>query len=67
VFYAISQRGDIVTVTGTGRQLEWDNGWGYWQLPFKQWLRGSALGRPVTTAQAAGASVPSTSHVPAHD
>jgi lipoprotein-anchoring transpeptidase ErfK/SrfK len=66
-FYAISQRGDIVTVTGTGRQLEWDNGWGYWQLPFKQWLRGSALGRPVTTAQAAGASVPSTSHVPAHD
>jgi lipoprotein-anchoring transpeptidase ErfK/SrfK len=66
-FYRISQRGDIVTVTGTDRQLEWDNGYGYWQLPFKQWLQGSALGRPVTTAQAAGASAPSTSHAPAHD
>jgi lipoprotein-anchoring transpeptidase ErfK/SrfK len=66
-FYSISQRGDIVTVTGTDRELEWNNGYGYWQLPFKQWLQGSALGRPVATAQAAGASASSTSHLPAHD
>jgi lipoprotein-anchoring transpeptidase ErfK/SrfK len=66
-FYGISQPGDIVTVTGTGRELEWNNGWGYWQLPFKQWLQGSVRKRPVTTTQAAGASAPSTSHVPAHD
>jgi lipoprotein-anchoring transpeptidase ErfK/SrfK len=66
-FYGISQPGDIVAVTGTGRELEWNNGYGYWQLPWKQWLQGSTRRRPVTTAQAAGASAPSTSHVPAHD
>jgi lipoprotein-anchoring transpeptidase ErfK/SrfK len=48
-FYGISQRGDIVIVTGTDRELEWNNGYGYWQLPWKQWLRGSALKQPVTT------------------
>ena len=32
-FYGISQRGDIVTVTGTDRELEWNNDYGYWQLP----------------------------------
>jgi lipoprotein-anchoring transpeptidase ErfK/SrfK len=48
-FYGISQRGDIVTVTGTDRELEWNNGYGYWQTPFKQWVRGSALKQPVQT------------------
>jgi lipoprotein-anchoring transpeptidase ErfK/SrfK len=42
-FFGISQRGDIVKVTGTDRTLPWDNGWGYWQLPFDQWKNGSAL------------------------
>jgi lipoprotein-anchoring transpeptidase ErfK/SrfK len=51
-FYGVSQRGDIVTVTGTDRQLEWDNGWGYWQLSWQQWLQGSALKNPVTTTKA---------------
>jgi lipoprotein-anchoring transpeptidase ErfK/SrfK len=66
-FYGISQRGDIVTVTGTDRQLEWDNGYGYWQLPWKQWLQGSALERPVTTAQAQApaAAARSASRLPA--
>jgi lipoprotein-anchoring transpeptidase ErfK/SrfK len=58
-FYGISQRGDIVTVTGTDRQLEWNNGYGYWQLPWKQWLKGSAGKRPVRTAQTPSTSVPS--------
>ncbi|WP_131762357.1 L,D-transpeptidase, partial [Actinomadura fibrosa] len=51
-FYAGSLRGDVVTVTGTDRALEWTNGWGYWQLPWSSWLAGSALRRPVVTVPA---------------
>lgn len=54
-FYGISQRGDIVTVTGTDRELEWNNGYGYWQMPWKQWVKGSALKQPVQTTHAATA------------
>ncbi|WP_336210811.1 L,D-transpeptidase [Nonomuraea sp. LPB2021202275-12-8] len=42
-FYANSLRGDPVTITGTTRELEWHNGWGYWQLPWEKWRSGSAL------------------------
>ncbi|MEV4218761.1 Ig-like domain-containing protein [Nonomuraea sp. NPDC049725] len=42
-FYDTFQRGDIVDITGTDRQLEWNNGWGYWQMSFTQWKKGSAL------------------------
>ncbi|NBE97515.1 hypothetical protein FE391_29965 [Nonomuraea sp. KC401] len=42
-FYDTVQRGDIVDVKGTDRELEWNNGWGYWQLSFSQWKKGSAL------------------------
>lgn len=42
-FYTHNQRGDIVSITGTNRQLEWNNGWGYWQMSFKEWKKGSAL------------------------
>jgi lipoprotein-anchoring transpeptidase ErfK/SrfK len=42
-FYDTVQRGDVVIVTGTDRELEWNNGWGYWQMSFKQWKKGSAL------------------------
>ncbi|MGV9303922.1 Ig-like domain-containing protein [Nonomuraea sp. NPDC003727] len=45
-FYETSLRGDPVTITGTSRELEWYNGWGYWQLPWEAWVEGSALGRP---------------------
>jgi lipoprotein-anchoring transpeptidase ErfK/SrfK len=48
-FYNLSQRGDIVTVVGTDRELEWNNGWGFWQSSWKDWVDGSALKRPVTT------------------
>ncbi|MBO3746810.1 L,D-transpeptidase [Streptosporangiaceae bacterium NEAU-GS5] len=47
-FYGIAQRGDVITVTGTKRKLDWRNGWSYWQLSWTQWKKGSAL--PVTTA-----------------
>ncbi|MEV0584620.1 Ig-like domain-containing protein [Nonomuraea sp. NPDC050310] len=42
-FYEHNQRGDIVDITGTSRKLEWNNGWGFWQLSFKEWKKGSAL------------------------
>ncbi|MEV4245743.1 Ig-like domain-containing protein [Streptosporangium canum] len=42
-FYDQVQRGDVITITGTNREMEWNNGWGFWQMPFKQWKKGSAL------------------------
>jgi lipoprotein-anchoring transpeptidase ErfK/SrfK len=42
-FYSIMQRGDVIKLTGSNRQVEWDNGWSFWQLSFNQWKKGSAL------------------------
>ncbi|MEU0570376.1 L,D-transpeptidase [Nonomuraea sp. NPDC005983] len=42
-FYTIAQRGDVVKITGTKRQLDWRNGWSYWQLNWTEWKKGSAL------------------------
>ncbi|SEG58992.1 Lipoprotein-anchoring transpeptidase ErfK/SrfK [Thermomonospora echinospora] len=42
-FYRFSRRGDIYKITGTDRELEWNNGWGYWQLSWNEWRKGSAL------------------------
>jgi lipoprotein-anchoring transpeptidase ErfK/SrfK len=42
-FYDNFQRGDVVDIKGTSRDLEWNNGWGFWQLPFSKWKKGSAL------------------------
>lgn len=42
-FFTNSLRGDPVTITGTDRELEWNNGWGYWQLSWEKWQLGSAL------------------------
>ncbi|WP_246236742.1 L,D-transpeptidase [Actinomadura chibensis] len=49
-FYKMSLRGDPVTVTGTSRELEPENGWGYWQIGWNEWVKGSATGRSVSTA-----------------
>ncbi|MFG2002961.1 Ig-like domain-containing protein [Spirillospora sp. NPDC048911] len=46
-FYTHSLRGDVITVKGTDRPLEWTNGWGFWQLPWSRWVAGSALKRPA--------------------
>ncbi|MFD0856016.1 Ig-like domain-containing protein, partial [Actinomadura adrarensis] len=43
-YYDIAQRGDVLELTGSDRQLEPDNGWGQWQLSFDEWKKGSALG-----------------------
>ncbi|WP_460335890.1 L,D-transpeptidase [Actinoallomurus acanthiterrae] len=45
-FYGISQRGDIVNVTGTDRKLSNEvdsNGWVFWALSWDKWVKGSAL------------------------
>ncbi|MFC4012089.1 Ig-like domain-containing protein [Nonomuraea purpurea] len=42
-FYDNFQRGDVVDIKGTNRELEWNNGWGFWQMPYSQWKKGSAL------------------------
>ncbi|WP_246268461.1 L,D-transpeptidase [Nonomuraea typhae] len=42
-FHDNMQRGDVVDIVGTDRELEWNNGWGFWQMSFKQWKKGSAL------------------------
>ena len=49
-FYKLSYRGDPVKVTGTSRKLEPDNGWGFWQIGWNDWVQGGALKKPVTTA-----------------
>jgi lipoprotein-anchoring transpeptidase ErfK/SrfK len=42
-FYRNVQPGDVVDITGTKRDLEYNNGWGFWQLSFDKWKKGSAL------------------------
>jgi lipoprotein-anchoring transpeptidase ErfK/SrfK len=44
-FYEIAQRGDVVNVTGTDRDLgdEPGNGWTFWTTSWSDWLDGSAL------------------------
>jgi lipoprotein-anchoring transpeptidase ErfK/SrfK len=49
-FYNKSHWGDIVIVKGTDRELEFDNGYGWWQKPWKQWVLGSAFDRTIKTA-----------------
>lgn len=59
-FYTIAQRGDVIDITGTSRDLDWNNGWGYWQLSFDTWVEGGAQNHSVTTGRMAGAT-PDTS------
>ncbi|MEU5881653.1 Ig-like domain-containing protein [Spirillospora sp. NPDC047279] len=42
-FYDLVYRGDPVRITGTARELEPENGWGFWQLDYDDWVKGSAL------------------------
>jgi lipoprotein-anchoring transpeptidase ErfK/SrfK len=59
-FYHFTNRGDLVRVTGTSRELSYDNGWGFWQMPFKRWVKGSALKRPIRTLRLDGTAAPVT-------
>jgi lipoprotein-anchoring transpeptidase ErfK/SrfK len=48
-FFGWSYIGDVVVVTGSGRGLDPFNGWSYWQMSWKGWVRGSALDKSVST------------------
>ncbi len=48
-YYGVTNRGDVVVITGSKRGLEWNNGWSYYQMPWSKWVKGSALDRTVTT------------------
>ncbi|MDA8371890.1 MAG: Ig-like domain-containing protein [Nocardiopsaceae bacterium] len=50
-FYENTLPGDPVIITGTDRQLEVDNGWGYWQRPWDEWVEQSALGEADNTGE----------------
>jgi lipoprotein-anchoring transpeptidase ErfK/SrfK len=49
IFYKMAVPGDPVKITGSPRAGEWDNGWTQWFLPWRMYLRGSALHEAVRT------------------
>jgi lipoprotein-anchoring transpeptidase ErfK/SrfK len=46
-YYKMAVPGDPVKITGSPRAGTWDNGWTMWFLPWKRWVRGSALHEAV--------------------
>lgn len=48
-FFNLSYRGDVVVITGSGRGLPPFNGWSFYEMSWKSWVKGSALDRTVTT------------------
>ncbi|WP_017614683.1 L,D-transpeptidase [Nocardiopsis salina] len=48
-FFENTLMGDILDTTGTDREFEWDNGWGYWQMSWDEWLEASETGEPQMT------------------
>jgi lipoprotein-anchoring transpeptidase ErfK/SrfK len=48
-FYEESYMGDPFIVEGTDRELEVDNGWGFYQRSWEEWLENSATGEPDAT------------------
>ena len=47
IFYNMAVPGDPVTIVGSPRAGEWDNGWTMWFLPWHTYVRGSALHEAV--------------------
>ncbi|MDA0566551.1 Ig-like domain-containing protein [Streptomonospora sp. S1-112] len=50
-YYENSLLGDPVDITGTTRELEWNNGWGFWQRSWDDWVANSATGEADDTAE----------------
>jgi L,D-transpeptidase catalytic domain len=63
-FYEMAVPGDPVKVTGSPRAGVWDNGWTMWFLSWKQWMRGSALGKPVVAGPGGSRFVSPSSLMP---
>jgi lipoprotein-anchoring transpeptidase ErfK/SrfK len=47
IYYRMAVPGDPVKITGSPRSGTWDNGWTMWFLPWRQWVRGSAVHEAV--------------------
>ena len=47
IYYQMAVPGDPVKIVGSPVAGTWDNGWTMWFLPWKKWLRGSALHEAV--------------------
>ncbi|MEU0491814.1 Ig-like domain-containing protein [Nocardiopsis sp. NPDC006139] len=48
-FHDNTLMGDVLETTGTARELEWDNGWGFYQRSWEEWLEHSETGEPQAT------------------
>jgi lipoprotein-anchoring transpeptidase ErfK/SrfK len=42
-FYDHNQMADVVHVTGTDRKMVFGDGWTFYQMPWKQWAKGSVI------------------------
>jgi lipoprotein-anchoring transpeptidase ErfK/SrfK len=60
-YYKLELPGDPVTITGSPRPGTWDNGWTEWFLPFRKYLRGSALHDAVVAGPHGSVFVSATS------
>ncbi len=58
-FHNQSLMGDVLETTGTDRELEWDNGWGFYQRTWEEWLSHSVTGVPQSTD---GSGTPGSVH-----
>ncbi|WP_028648702.1 Ig-like domain-containing protein [Nocardiopsis sp. CNT312] len=58
-FYENTLMGDVLDTTGTSREFQWNNGWGYWQMTWDEWLGNSATGEPQNTD---GSGTPGSVH-----
>lgn len=56
-FFDNTLMGDILDTTGTDREFKYDNGWGYWQKSWDEWLDGSETGDPQLTSHGTPGSV----------
>ena len=48
-FFENTLMGDVLDTTGTDREFEWNNGWGYWQKSWEEWLEDSETEEPQVT------------------
>ena len=66
MYYKMELPGDPVTITGSPRAGQWDNGWTEWFLSWHRYLKGSAL-RKAVQAGPDGSTFVSPSTLPAAD
>jgi lipoprotein-anchoring transpeptidase ErfK/SrfK len=58
-FYNINQTADVVHVTGTNRRMVFGDGWTFYQMPWRQWAKGSTVNYATYATYSANSSSPS--------